>query len=198
MALEARGGVKQLARSFAERPGLWIGIGVVAAFAAVVYFLASALMTPDQPTTAGESQIQMHQIVGQGERGTELGWKFIAGSSELSTDGQETTYHDVRRGIYYLSGKPAYELTAKQVTLDMRSQNYTASGSVHVWSVRARELSDLKTEDVLWNNPLQMLTCPGVVRVKYKGLDLVTSHLQANFVNGTSSLGTTSIRGNGP
>lgn len=189
--------MKYLAQSFSQRPGLWVAIIAVALFGTAAYFLVSALLTPDQPTTVGQPQIQMHQIVGQGERGTQLGWKFAADSSELSTDGQMTTYHNVRRGTYYLGGKPAYVLTAAQVTLDMRSQNYTASGAVHIWSVRPRDLSDLRTENVLWNNPLQMLTCPSEVRVRYKGYDFATSHLQANFVNGTSSLGTTSIHGGG-
>jgi hypothetical protein len=62
--------------------------------------------------------------------------------------------------------------------------------------VRPRDLSDLQTENVIWNNPMQTLTCPTSVHVKYKGYDMVTTHLQANLVNGTSSLGATSINGN--
>jgi hypothetical protein len=185
--------VKTLLRSFGERPGLWVGGVVAALFLVAAYFLVTALLTPDLTNPSTQQQIQMHQIIGQGERGTQLGWRFLADSSELSTDGEFTTYHGVRRGTYYLKGKPAYELTADQVTLDMRSDNYTATGTVHVWSVRPQDLSDLRTETVLWNNPLQTLTCPTKVKVRYKGYDFVTSRLQANFANGMSSLGSTSI-----
>jgi len=189
--------MRQFVRSLAERPALVVGVVVAGLFAAVAYFLITALLMPESPGSISQPQIHMHQIVAQGERGTQLGWRFAADSSELSTDGQVTTYHNVSRGTYYLNGKPAYQLTADQVVLDMRSQNYTASGSVHVWSVRKRDLSDMKTSEVLWNNPLQMLTCPNQVKVKYKGLTMVTSRLQANFVNGTSTLGATSISGSG-
>ncbi|HXW52181.1 MAG TPA: LPS export ABC transporter periplasmic protein LptC [Candidatus Acidoferrales bacterium] len=189
--------MKALRRSLAERPGLWVGGFVAALVLAGGYFLITALLTPDIPPSLGQPQIQMRQVIGQGERGTQLGWRFVADSSELSTDDEVTTYHNVRRGTYYLDGKPAYELTADQVTLDMRSQNYTATGAVHVWSVRKRDLSDLRTETVLWNNPLQMITCPAQVRVRYKGFDFVTSRLQSNFGTGVSSLGATTIQGKG-
>lgn len=186
--------MRALYRSLSERPGLLVGGFVIALVLVAGYFLVTALLTPDLTNPAGQQQIQMHQIIGQGERGTQLGWRFVADSSELSTDGQVTTYHGVRRGTYYLKGKPAYELTADQVTLDMRSQNYTATGAVHVWSVRPRDLSNLVTQTVLWNNPLQTLTCPSQVRVRYKGYNFVTTRLQSNFQTGLSSLGTTSIQ----
>ncbi len=186
--------MKLFAEWISRRPSLWIGIATAASLGTIIYFLVTALLTPDQPSSLGQPQIQMQKIVGQGEHGTQLGWKFAADSSEISTDGMLTTYHHVRRATYFLNGKPAYELTANEVTLDMRSQNYTGSGKVHVWSVRPRDLSDMKTESVAWSNPLQTLTCPASVHVKYKGYDLVTTHLQANFLTGISSLGTTSIR----
>lgn len=172
-------------------------MAIIAFSALVIYYLASALLTPDQPNTSGQPQIVMHNIIGQGERGTQLGWKFAAKSSDLSTDGLVTNYHHVTGGTYYLHGKPAYKITADEVTLDMRTQNYTAFGGVHIWSVRPRDLEDLKTQTVLWNNPLQTLTCPGSVAVKYKGYELATAHLTANFLTGASSLGTTSINANG-
>lgn len=195
MALETRAIVNYLTEIFRKRPGLWVGIISFALFGTVAYFLVTALLTPDQPGGFGQPQIQMHQIVGQGQRGNKLGWRFVADSSDISTDGQMTTYHHVRQAAYYLNGKPAYELTADQVSLDLRSQNYTATGKVHVWSVRPHDLSDLRSDYVVWNNPLQMLSCPGEVHVKYKGFDMVTSRLEANLLNGTSSLGATSIRG---
>jgi len=178
-----------------RRPALvvWLVLAVLACFA--VYFLVTALLMPDAPAIFGQAQIKLHKVEGQGERGTHLGWKFAADSADTSTDGLMTTYHHVRRGVYYLKGKPAYKLTAGEVTLDMRSQSYTGSGNVHVWSVRPRDLSDVRTENIIWNNPAQTLTCPTEVHVKYKGFNMVTSHLQANLVNGTSSLGATSING---
>ena len=189
--------MRKLVDVVSQRPGVvaWT-VGLLFA-GAIAYYLVSALLMPDAPASFGQPQITMNKVEGQGERGTQLGWKFVADSSETSPDGMVTTYHHVREGTYYLKGKPAYKLTADEVTLDLRSMNYTGSGSVHVWSVRPRDLSDMRTENVAWNNPLQMLTCPTSVRVKYKGYDMVTSHLQANLLSGSSTLGSTSIKGNG-
>jgi lipopolysaccharide export system protein LptC len=187
--------VKAITEFVTRRPLLvaWLVVALVACF--VVYFLVTALLMPDAPAMFGQPQITLHKVEGQGEHGTQLGWKFSADSADTSTDGLMTTYHHVRQGVYYLNGKPAYKITANEVTLDMRSQSYTGSGNVHVWSIRPRDLSDVRTENIIWNNPTQTLTCPTVVHVKYRGYDMVTSHLQANLVNGESSLGSTSING---
>ena len=190
--------MKALADAFAARPRLWVAVISIVIFSTVGYFLITALLTPEEPGTISAPQIQMHQVVGQGERGNQIGWRFVADGSDLSTDGQVTTYHNVRRATYYMKGKPAYELTAQEVTLDLRSQNYTATGNVHVWSVRPRDISDLRTQDALWSNPSQILNCPSSAHVRYKGFDLVTSHLQLNLLNGTSTLGETTIRSSKP
>jgi hypothetical protein len=188
--------VKAIADFVTRRPALVVWMAGLAFLGTIVYFLATALLTPDAPAMFGQQQIKMNRVQAQGQRGTQLGWKFAADSSDTSTDGMVTTYHHVRQGVYYLKGKPAYKLTADEVTLDMRTQNYSGTGKVHVWSVRPRDLSDLRTDNLMWNNPLQTLTCPSEVHVKYKGFDLVTSHLQANLLSGLSSLGTTAIHGN--
>jgi hypothetical protein len=187
--------VKALFDAASRRPALvaWAVGGLVAAV--LVYYLVSALLMPDAPADLGQPQITMSNVKGQGERGNELGWRFVADSSQTSTDGMVTTYHHVRNGVYYLKGKPAYKITADQVTVDLRSMNYTGAGSVHVWSVLPRDLSDLWTDNLSWNNPMQTLICPTEVRVKYKGFDIVTSRLQANLMTGSSTLGSTSIKG---
>jgi len=187
--------VKAIVDFVNQRPTLVAWTVGLAFVGVIAYYLVSALLMPDAPASFGEPQITMKKVQGQGERGTQLGWKFVADSSDTSTDGMVTTYHHVREGIYYLKGKPAYKLTADQVTLDLRSMNYTGSGSVHVWSVRPKDLSDLRTENVEWSNPMQTLSCPTEVHVKYKGYDMVSSHLQANLLSGTSNLGSTSIKG---
>ena len=180
-----------------RRGSLWIALGTVVFCGFIIYFLVSALLTPDTAGGGNSAQLQMNGIQGQGERGTQLGWRFSADSSDISTDGMVTTYHHVRDATYYLHGEPAYRLTADSVTLDVRSQNYTGYGGVHVWSLRKNDLEDVKTASVSWNNPLQLLSCPGTVHVRYKGYAMVTAHLTANFLTGDSSLGTTSIHSNG-
>lgn len=184
-------------RDWLRKPSVWIGAATVAFFGMLLYFLLSALLSPDTTTSSGQSQVEMRKVVTQGERGTQLGWRFIADRSEISTDGSVTTYHNVTNGTYYKNGKPAYHMTAGQLTLDTRTQNYTGWGGVHVWSVKTHDLEDIKTLTLSWNNPLQTLVCPTTVRVKYKGYALVTSHLTANLQTGTSTLGSTSVRGGG-
>ncbi|MBC5805349.1 MAG: hypothetical protein DLM53_02775 [Candidatus Eremiobacter antarcticus] len=197
MAVTARTILKSAFLSAVPRRTLLIAALLIAFFAMWLYYFLSAMLSPDLPATTGQSTVTMKGIKGQGERGTQIGWQFSADSSDVSADGMVTTYHNVRAGTYYLDGKPAYRLTAGTVTLDTRTQNYVATGGVHVHSLQPRAIQDLQTQTLTWNNPLQTLTCPETVRVLYKGYALVTSRLSANFANGSSSLGATSIKSNG-
>ncbi|HLJ83747.1 MAG TPA: hypothetical protein VKT51_06220, partial [Candidatus Eremiobacteraceae bacterium] len=165
--------------------------------AAIAYFLISALLTPDNAGGGNQQQLEMSRIVGQGARGNQVGWRFSADSSDISTDGMVTTYHHVRNATYFLHGAPAFKLTASNLTLDLRTQNYTGYGGVHIWSVRKNDLEDIKTTTVAWNNPLQLLTCPEPVHVRYKGYEMTSARLTWNFLTGESSLGQTSIHANG-
>lgn len=173
----------------------WQTLGVAAcvgAAAAVLYYLITGLLTPDTPPSGAQSKIVLHEVVGQGEHGTKLGWRFVADSTELSSDGSTTVYHHVRTGTYYRDERPAYNLTADEIVLDNRSLSYSGKG-VHIWAVGKTALKDLKSADVLWNNSSQALLCPSTVRVNYKGSTLVTSSLTANFITGATVLGKTQI-----
>ena len=94
-----------------------IGLVIVGTLA---YYLISALHMPDSPADLGQPQITMSKVQGQGEHGTQLGWRFVADSSQTSTDGMLTTYRHIHDGTYYLKGKPAYKITADQVVVDLR------------------------------------------------------------------------------
>jgi hypothetical protein len=169
-----------------------IGIGVLA-IGAYLYLFISAILSPELPPVVGGTSVVMRTLHVQGERGSKLGWTFSADSSETSVDGSVTTYHNVRDGTYFEQGKPAYHLTAADVMLDARSQNYSATGGVHIWAVIGIQPRDIKADAVTWNQPLQTLTCPGSVKVLYHGSRFNGSNVSVNFRDGSIRTGVSAV-----
>lgn len=167
----------------------WAALGAASLY--VVYLLVSGLLTPAAPTQPGDSTMSMHGIVSEGRHGRTY-WRFTADSSEISADGFTTTYHRVRDATYYRDGKPVYKLTAAQVLVDSRDQNYTASGGVHIWSTDG-DRRDFRTEDAYWNNAAQLLNCTTPTRVVYDGDVLHTSGLSVNLSTGAAEFGNSSL-----
>lgn len=171
----------------------WAGLAGIVAAATYVYLFVSAVLAPSLPPLLGGNQVAMNSVRVQGQRGPKLGWAFGADSAQTSTDGGETTYHGVHNATYYEKGKPAYRLDADSVTLDTRSQNYSASGNVHVWALNGAQPRDIRADDVNWNQPLQTLTCPGNVKIAYKNTHFVGSYVTVDFHDGSFRTGDASI-----
>ncbi|MBC5823856.1 MAG: LPS export ABC transporter periplasmic protein LptC [Candidatus Eremiobacteraeota bacterium] len=174
-------------RSLAAAAGICV-LGLLA------YVLISGLLAPDLPATPVQNQITMRGVVGQGQSGGRVGWKFSADSSDVSPDGSLLTYHRVR-ATYYRGTRPVYVLTASQLVLDMRNQNYTASGGVRVRTASPdAKLQSLATDEVLWSNAVATLTCPATVEMRYGGSGLQTSRLAVNFNSGQTTFGKTALK----
>ena len=169
---------------------IWVAGGVAAAY--LVYLLVAGLLTPPAPYGPAGNNMVMHDIVSAGGHG-DSGWKFEAQSSEISPDGFTTTYNKVRNATFYRKGKPAYHLQADTVTVDSRNQNYSANGSVHVWSTDKALPEDLRTDDAYWNQTAQTLTCPADTTFVYHGSNLKTTRLTVNLQSGAAQLGDTAI-----
>lgn len=170
----------------------WGVVAIVAFFAMLAYYFVSGMLAPQSPPNVGQQQMIMRGITGQARKGRDLAWRFSADSTATSPDGMVTTYYRAK-ATYYLHGKPAYRLIAPQVQVDVRSQDYSASGGVHVWSIKTPSQQDFKTDYITWNQAAQTLTCPGPVHMTYNGVTMITSRLSANLRTGDTQFGKTSV-----
>ena len=174
------------------RTWLYSVIGLAAI--AYVYLFVSAILAPPLPPVAGGNHVALQSLQVQGQHGTKLGWKFGADSAQTSTDGGQTTYVGVHNATYYEKGKPAYRLSADSVTLDTRSQNYSATGNVHVWALSGAQPRDIRADNVNWNQPLQTLSCPGAVTIAYKKSHFIGNDVSVNFHDGTIRTGSSTVK----
>jgi hypothetical protein len=194
MALSARKLVSDIGPAL-RRWQTWGIIAVAAFLGMLAYYFVSGMSSPELPPTTAQQLLLMKGITGQAQKGQDLTWRFSAKATNTSPDGMVTTYYQAT-ATYYLHGKPAYRLTAPQVHVDLRSQNYSASNGVHVWSVTKPKEEDFKTNYVQWSQTSQALNCPESVRLTYNGSTMVTSHLSVNLRSGETQFGQTSITSN--
>ena len=180
-------------RPLLSRWQTWAWLVTIAFFGAVLSYLVAGLLTPEQPPSAKEQPITMRHVVGLGRGGTQVRWRFAADSTEVSSDGLVTTYRG-GKATYYVKSKPAYKLTAPEVTLDVRTQNYDARGGVWLRGLKNAPLQELQTQRVSWNNGTQLLTCPSPVHLKYRGMTFDSNRAEANLLTGEVKIGKTSIR----
>jgi lipopolysaccharide export system protein LptC len=192
MAIEARARMIRTIAAASRRWQSWVWLAGLAGAGYITYLLVSGLMTPAVPTPPASNQMIMHDIRSQGQHGRGA-WKFVADSSAISPDGYTTTYRKVRDATYYRDGKPAYKLTADTVTADTRTQNYSATGGVHVWTVSTAQPDDLRTDDAYCSDAAQTLTCPTPTRFVYNGTTLYTTNMTVNMRTGQTQLGETTI-----
>jgi hypothetical protein len=169
-----------------------IGVGVLA-LGGYLYLFITAILAPGMPPIIGNNSVIMKSLRVVGQHGKRLGWSFTADSSDTSLDGAYTTYHNVRDGTYYEKGKPAYHISAKTITLDTRSQNYTASGAVHIWAVTGIQPREIKAEGLTWNQTLQTLSSTGDMTLHYEGSSYNGSDLLVNFRDGTVHTGSSKV-----
>jgi lipopolysaccharide assembly outer membrane protein LptD (OstA) len=194
MALGARPGMSARAGRFRPTWRTWLYTAIALGAITYVYLFVSAVFAPPLPPESGINQVAMQLLQVQGQRGTKLGWKFGADSAQTSTDGGQTTYVGVHNATYYEKGKPAYRLSADSVTLDTRSQNYSATGNVHVWALTGAQPRDIRADNVNWNQPLQTLTCPGSVTIAYKKSHFMGNDVSVDFHDGSIRTGVSTVK----
>jgi LPS export ABC transporter protein LptC len=167
----------------------WVAGAAVFVVGGYLYLFISAILAPPLPPITNADTVIMRALRVVGEHGAKLGWSFTADSSETAVDGGFTTYHNVHDGTYFEHGKPAYHISAKQIVLDTRSQNYSATGSVHIWAVTGAQPRDIRSESMMWNQPLQTLSCPEQVTVHYTGSQFTGTDVYINFRDGSIHTG---------
>jgi lipopolysaccharide-assembly LptC-related protein len=194
MALGARPGMSARAGRFRPTWRTWLYTAIALAALAYVYLFVSAILAPPLPPVTDPNQVAMQSLRVQGQRGAKLGWTFGADSAQTSTDGGQTTYIGVHNATYYEKGKPAYRLSADSVTLDTRSQNYSATGNVHVWALSGAQPRDIRADNVNWSQPMQTLTCPGTVVIAYKKSHYDGADVSVDFRDGSIRLGLSTVK----
>lgn len=120
-------------------------------------------------------------------------WSFSYDRAQTTPDGGVATITGVHDGVLYRHGKPYLRLSARRVSVNTGSFDFTATGDVHVVQ-RSRDgaARSFDTDEIEWNNAQKLLVLPHPSLVRTGDKTLVVRTITVNFTTGAVHLGNVS------
>jgi len=161
--------------------GLALGVYVV-----VEIVLAGGGAPPPPPNQA---PIDLHGGHVLNNHITTRSWSFDYDHARLSSDGLSGTVDGVRNGVVFRKGKPYLRISAKHVTLNIQSLDFTAVGKVHVERINDPEKRSFDTDLVTWTNDAKILRISHPAYIHSGDQTLRIDGLSVDFDDDTIHLG---------
>lgn len=124
----------------------------------VVYGIIQAGNEPAPPPTGGQAITTKNGRV-TGNRITTRSFTFAYKSAEMSADGVNASLNGVHDGIFYKKGKPYLKMSAKQISLNTQTLDFTAVGTVEIQTMPSatEPTRTFDTDLVQWTNSTKIL-----------------------------------------
>ena len=116
-------------------------------------------------------------------------WSFDYDHARLSSDGLSGTVDGVRNGVVFRKGKPYLRISAKHVTLNIQSLDFTAVGKVHVERIDDPMQRSFDTDLVTWTNDAKILRMPHPAYIHSGDQTLRVDGISVNFDDSTIHVG---------
>ena len=116
-------------------------------------------------------------------------WTFDYDHARLSPDGLSGTVDGVRNGVVFRKGKPYLRISAKHVTLNIQTLDFTAVGKVHVERIDDPLRRSFDTDLVTWTNDAKVLRMSHPAYIHSGDQTLRIDGLSVNFDDSTIHLG---------
>ncbi|MDQ6826656.1 MAG: hypothetical protein M3Z14_05585 [Candidatus Eremiobacteraeota bacterium] len=163
---------------------------------AVGVFLAGRDIPPPPgqiPITLKHGGIFGHRLTSRGGKA----WSFDYDHVRMSPDGSVADIDGVHGGLLYKDGKPYLKISAKHISANTVSSDYTATGQIHIEAIGAKMKRSFDTDLAVWQNANKMLTLshPSIVRTGDAVLtfgtvdiDFSTGKIHVGGINGSLSV----------
>jgi hypothetical protein len=163
----------------------WRWIAIVAAAIIAVWFGIGIWLAGREPVPAPNSEpITLFGGKVTGNRISTRSWSFDYTHAQMSPDGMNATITGVKNGVLYKKGKPYLKISARQVSVNTQSFDFTAIGTVHIESVAASgaPARSFETDLVQWTNATKilLLSHPSIIRTGDETLKVSTASVDFN------------------
>jgi hypothetical protein len=157
----------------------WIAGTALLVYVIVEVLLAGRNLPPMPPAQTGIGLRGGHAV---GNKIKTKSWTFDYQTASLSPDGTTGTIEGVHDGIVYRRGKPHLRISARQLTFNTQTLDFTAIGKVRVQLIHDPEQRSFETDLVEWTNRTKLLHLdhPSYVR-SAGGPTLELQHVTINF-----------------
>lgn len=165
-------------------------LGIVVGFALLVFvgvgIYRAGLDLPPAPTV---QPVVVEHGLAQGRRLSGPSWRFDYDKVQTSPDGSMSDIQGVHDGILFRKGKPYLRLTAQHLSVNTVTNDFSASGPIHLETVDRVHPRELDTDAAVWTNASQVLTLARPVTIDDEGAKVVVSNVTIDFRSGKSRAG---------
>jgi hypothetical protein len=148
----------------------WPALAITASLAVLAVIASGVILAgKDVPPSPGQIPIVLQHGGVFGHRLTSRGaktWSFDYDRVKTSPDGTVADIDGVRGGLLYKDGKPYLKISAKHISANTLSNDYTATGEIHIEALGAGVKRTFDTDLAVWQNFNKTLTLahPSIVR----------------------------------
>lgn len=116
-------------------------------------------------------------------------WSLDYDRAQMSPDGSMAEVDDIHNGILYRNGKPYLSIAAKHVSANTLSDDFTATGRVHIAQLAGPVPRSFDTDLIAWTNLTKSLALPHPSIIKTGKATLSVETATINFETGAIHLG---------
>jgi len=168
----------------------WRSLVWVSAFT-IVAILAEGLILSGREI--GPPPAQSPAILAQGQisahRWKTKSWSLEYDRAQMSPDGSYAEVDGIHNGVLYRNGKPYLSISARHVNANTVSDDFTATGRVHIAELQGGETRTFDTDMISWTNALKTLTLAHPSIIKSGKGALTVDSATVNFATGAVHLG---------
>lgn len=171
----------------------WRPFAIMAALAVVALLAGGVILAgreiPPQPGTVPvilqHGGVFGHRLTSRGAKT----WSFDYDRVQTSPDGTVADIDGVHGGLLYKDGKPYLKISAKHISANTISNDYTAKGEIHIEALGSGVKRSFDTDLAVWQNFSKTLTLahPSIVRTGDAALTFKT--VTVDFNTGTVHVG---------
>ncbi len=142
-------------RTTASRVALIAALALAVVLAVGVFLAGRETPPPGQtPVILKHGGIFGHRLTSRGAKA----WSFDYDRVQTSPDGSLADIDGVHGGLLYKDGKPYLRISAKHISANTVTNNYTATGHIHIEAIGARMKRSFDTDLAVWQNFNKTLT----------------------------------------
>ncbi|MGB8151584.1 MAG: hypothetical protein WCE97_10380 [Candidatus Cybelea sp.] len=177
-----------------RRKALWrrlaIGGGLLLFVYVVVEIVLAGRGVPPLPPSQMPIELRGGHVLNN--HITTKSWSFDYDRARLSPDGLSGSVDGVRNGVVFRKGKPYLRISAKHITVNISTLDFTAVGKVHIERIDDPEKRSFDTDLVTWTNDAKVLRMAHPSYVHSGGQTLVITNITVNFDDDSIRLGNVS------
>lgn len=162
-----------------------LGIAVVAIFVEGVVLSGRDLPPPPgtAPVILGAGGITAHRM-------STKSWSLYYDKAQTSPDGSQAEIDGIHKGVFYKNGKPYFTLSAHHVSVNTISNDFTATGDVHITQLKPGSTSrSFDTDLIVWTNATKTVTFSHPSVIKTGDATMTVANMTINVDTGAIHLG---------